>query len=405
MDEIRTCTTICKDSKIPTGKRIIIVLIVIFVLYIILQFVTIRVQYKSTFDWWKTYTGSAYNKENINYDEKFNLFYMLAAYHSKLLYEISSLNVKPAQGMTQQQQSFIFGDIMSYATYNDNDGTPHGCVTPRSLCESIKPELNTGDAIFDDWYNNNFTVVRNNKPLVLNLEKDKDEKDDAFWGRISVSVDDQLNEGSDVYPSDSDTQSWMQLIIYWLGGKWSATTVKDGDSSFNIPASKTGTLLDAGGWYNYENIEDMNTSHPANFFARMGIGPQSPILIYFCNGTYSVNGMRVDANAFQNLLNSHGPYAGGWVGFVKGMGNNISFDEYTNYVRSRVDYQLIPPPPPKCKKSTGGGFAGFFSAALPMAAMALFIPPPVGWGAAAAITVTALAVGTIGAVNGAGCTK
>ena len=196
----------------------------------------------------------------------------------------------------------------------------------------------------------------------------------------------------------------MRLIIYWLGNKWSITTVKDGDSSFYIPTSKTGTLLDPGGWYNYKNEDDKNTSNPSNFFARMGIGPQSPILIYFCNGTYSVNGMKVDANAFQNLLSSNGPYAGGWVGFVKGMGNNISFDEYTNYIRSRVDYQLIPPPPPPCKKSVGGGFMGFFSAAIPMVSMSLFIPE-LTLVPAILIGVAAVTVGSIGAVNGAGCTK
>ena len=119
------------------------------------------------------------------------------------------------------------------------------------------------------------------------------------------------------YPVDGDSTSWRNLFLLWLGPRWCIEAVDDNASTFFMLNSHDyvgedkgekgtgtmGTLTDDFGWYgNGEADGQQTTYNPANFLARMNIGPQSPLFVYFCNGTYSVNGMNVDQNAFSNCL-------------------------------------------------------------------------------------------------------
>lgn len=424
------CITLCKKQPLTTGLKIFLLLTLVFAVFVILKVITIRLKYKPTFDWWNTFTSDTYNNgpSLVNYKKRFNLFNMLSSYENRIIYSLSSIRVPPSNKTTVQQQNYIFGDIMPYATYNDENQVQQGCLTPRALCESIKPSYNCGDSTFDQYIEARQINV-SGVPLDLsNVNLGKTDPSDgdfktnsaAQYKNIFDEYNKQISEGSYIYPSDTDTSSWARLIILWLGEGWCLQTVMDGTSSFLLPTptpDNPGNLLQDGGWYNFKTETDADgnintTSNPTNFLARMGIGPQSPVITYFCNGTYSINGMKVDPYAFQNLLGGHGSNPGGWVGFVKGMGD-LSYDEYANYVRSRVDYQLIPPPPPPCNGGQKGlaGFFGALSAFAPLAMMVPFLIPEAGL-ALALTSVPAIAGGAasvaIGVYSGVkaadGCT-
>lgn len=284
--------------------------------------------------------------------------------------------------------------------------------------------------------------TRKTVPLVLswtppatNSSPSSKDKDEPSWqpqlhypavvdelDKFMATFDDGgVNEGlrPNPYPADGDSTSWRNLFLLWLGPRWCIEAVDDNSSTFFMlnphnykgtdkgpgPKGTMGTLTDDFGWYG--NKYSQTTYNPANFLARMNIGPQSPLFVYFCNGTYSVNGMNVDQNAFSNCLSSHGRLPGGWVGFAQGMGVNSSYDDLINYVRSRVDYQeqSMAAPSSKCTtgQKVGSGFASFFSSAIPALSMLAFIPSPFAAGyvmsAGGAVVAGALATGTLAALG------
>ena len=115
--------------------------------------------------------------------------------------------------------------------------------------------------------------------------------------------------------------------------------------------------------------------------------PTCPLVVYFCNNQYSTQGMKVDPQAFANLLSPAGSMAGGWIGFLNGAAG-CSYDDYTNLLRTHVD-DPAPPTPPQCKPpdATKGILTGI-TAGISVAMMAIFLPEsaplwPVILGAAA----------------------
>lgn len=351
-------------DSMPRGTRLFIYFLAFIVLYTISQIIMIRTVYKPLFDWWKRNDGDQYNNQ-------FNLFNVISAYYSRYLYYLSLLRTTPVGALTLSQTNFLMGDLFTYQTWVGEDGTAHGCLTPRSVCESIKPAPARGDAIFDKWFS---TASINGEPQDYNsrLMYDNDGKpiEDTDTGKYGV------------YPSSKDFPSWKFLISEWLGDGWKWELRMDGTSEFVVPVPKDGSIDDnLSHWY------AGGVGRGDNFLARMGINPDCPLIVYFVNGTYSVNGMIVDAVAFENLLEPYGPNAGGWLGYMRGMGD-VSPDDYKKYIRTRVDSQPIPPPIP-CTGKAGKGAMAFFSTALPLLGFAAAAANPIG--------IVAIGIAAVGA--------
>ena len=366
------------EKSSSSGSNILIYILYIIgviILLIIGQIITIKITYKPLFDWWKQSGG-------VKYNNLINLFNVITAYKSRYLYALSRIVTPPVASLTIQQGQFLMGELMPYQTWvSPSTGDPYGVLTPRSICESIKPAPAMYDTIFDTWYHTKAFI--NSEPQ-------------NYESRLVYSSDGKVQKDTitgkyGVYPSNKDFNSWRWLINEWLGPQWKWDLVQDGSSKFLIPKPVNNDInasLDK--WY--EN----KIGRGDNFLARMGINPDSPLIIYFVNGTYSVNGMVVDAVAFENLLSPSGPGAGGWVGYMKGMGDDKSFDDYKKYIRTRVDSQPIPIPPP-CKapkdKAAKGAMA-FFASALPLIAFGV---AGVVTGGAAAIGGAAIMAAGVGA--------
>jgi len=196
-----------------------------------------------------------------------------------------------------------------------------------------------------------------------------------------------------VYPSASDTNSWMGLIAEWGGPnlRWQPDESKKFYSPEPLPTQSDGSGL---WWFNYQGT---GSPRPDNFLARMGIPPDSPLVVYFCTGKYSVNGLPVDASALLNLLEPAGANAGGWIGYLRGRGSTTSIDELRNYIYTKVDWLSAPNKPCNSSNSTLNTASAVASSVIPAAMMipALApVAPPFG------IIAGILGVATMGTLAG-----
>ena len=330
--------------------------VILLLLLLFAVWITMYIKYKGLIDWWNI--GLKLDT-SVDYGTLLNFKSTIWGYNSTILYYLSIFNSAPQSDLTLTQSWFLWSELMPYWTSTDmSTGIRSGCLTPRSLVISIKPYPFTGDGIFDDWYSSQ-------KGIQISINLTFDENDD-------VVKDDNNQFG--VYPATTDFNSWSLLITKWLGRGWSiATDSKDGSSDLNVfvyePNDNDGETNSLKYWYKSNNGEDPS---PDNFLARMGIGPNSPLVIYCINGKYSVNGMEVDTTAFQNLLERTGFAAGGWVAYMKGMGDDTSFDRYKSYIKSIVDVQLaIDMPVCTPRKNAGRGWLAGLASALPMFAFAV----------------------------------
>ena len=311
--------------------------IICIIIYTFTGLFSVWMRYRPLLKW---YTDLEKLDENgLDYSKFINFFGTLTGSSSKYVYNICNLFTKPHARMTLSQSWFINGVLLPFQTYIDpTTGTGSGVFTPRSLCVSIKPYPNTGDNIFDNWYDFN-----------------KDKYDiGKYLTYSSDDTPDWVDGKQGVYPRTTDFDSWGKLILSWLNYgsdiKWKLSTVKSGTSTMNafVPAVDGETPTLHGWYYGYDG-----GINPTNFFARYNIGPNSPLIIYCINNKYSSGGLEVDPIAFQNLLGTdienrgqlHRNTAGGWVGYLKGMGDDSSYDHYLSYIRSTVDMQVIVLPP------------------------------------------------------------
>jgi hypothetical protein len=352
----------------------------------------IRINYKPIFDWWTNNGGK-------KYDDKFNLFAVVASNYSSSLYYLSKLVTNPLNQLEAPQIRFILGQLMPYTTYVI-DSRQYGLLTPKMLCETVKLSRLDNDDFFNNWFD---FFERQNLPVKegagLNYIPNPGVLDKKT-NRMQYTYTLQLNTGDDsgytgLYPKDLDDSGWCGLILEWLGQGWVLQT----DDDKLLHPYYTGTDDNSlSSWF-----ANKGAGRPDNFLARMGMLPTCPLVVYYCNNQYSTNGMKVDPQAFANLLSSSGDMAGGWVGFLNGMaGGNYDYDDYTNLIRTRVD-DPAPPVPPQCKppNTLNGVLAGASTTLSALAGLAFI--PEAGLPAFLAIIGIAIATGTISGVQaGAG---
>lgn len=350
------------NRKIPSVTSIIIYIIIFFVIWIITQWIVIKITYQPIFKWWDNTGGK-------NYNNLLNLNQVMAAYYSAPVYSISKIFTNPMASLNLHKIRFLVGELFPYQTYILN-GQQNGILTPKSLCETVLLSPGDGDVLFDDWFANSAIIYGEKQSTSVNLEFTKSNGTTkngittfTFTPKKVIDPIDNTNKYG-IYPASGDNEGWMGMIQTWCGSGWGWSVDANG---LLVPMPINGDMensLDT--WY--EN----KTGRGDNFFARMGINPDAPIIVYFCNNKWSTGGMKVDATAMLNLLSPSGPNAGGWIGFLNGMGDDVSFDDYRNYIRTHVDWRP-PPVPPHCGKGTKtrNGIFGALSTALPLFGFAI----------------------------------
>jgi hypothetical protein len=392
-------------------------------LYVLIAYIQLRTKYKPIYEWWdEKYADSS------GYTDFFSLTNFLYAFENVFLWRITDIGIPPVFRLDLDIVYFIMYDLMQYKSFIDKDGVPQGCLTPRSLCQTIIPAVGYGDDAYDNWYNskpqysdpttaggqlygyNESVDLVYTDPPEFYQSGDKEGDNPATPGKLkSGSFKRALQTCGNnekcvgVYPAPSDTTGWATLILEWLNGgqvlgKWYIAYGTDNIKHFRlVDDSDSSGAYDS--WYKSTQYSDsVSAPHPANFFARMAIEPDSPLILYFIANQYSVDGVITDPVAFSRLTNSMPGRPGGWLGYVLGKGHNVSANELSNYIRTTVQYNQIPPV--SCPTSDNGVLrktTSFMQGFLPMAAMALF--PGVGWEAAGLMVAGGAILGGLGVAN------
>lgn len=348
-------------TKMSLGVKIAIYLVLLFILWIFVKILEIRISYKPVFDWWKKYGGEKYDV---------SIFNIYAGYNSWILFYLSKLNTSPINTLNTTQITFFVDRILKYAYYVDDKGVGQGVIVPAHVAESAKLMKGQGIKDFDDWFDG------------ANPS-----------GKPKLNQDWTLTDHRGVYPRNTDIAAWREKIANWAGstdsgkpdGFWVTT------SGVDMPNPETATT-----WS--KEWQDVG-KNPDNFMARMGISPDSPIIIGFINGKFNDpnTGLIFDANAFVKVLGDSGPNLGGWLGYLKGsQKSDISEDDYVNFLYT--SYSVKPNPSPASCGDDAAGWLGAVGSALGggvgIAAMAPMAGPAAPFMILAGLVVGGLSIGS-----------
>ena len=94
-------------AKIGIGWTIVFLVCAAFLIWLIVTYITIRLNYKPLFDWWVNNGGNKYN-------DKLNLFTLATANYSSLMYYISKSMSTPLNQLEVPQIRFILGQLLPY---------------------------------------------------------------------------------------------------------------------------------------------------------------------------------------------------------------------------------------------------------------------------------------------------
>lgn len=351
-------------EKIGIGWTIVFLLCAASLIWLIVTYITIRLNYKPLFDWWINNGGNKYN-------DRLNLFTLAVANYSPLMYYISKSMSTPLNQLEVPQIRFILGQLLPYLTYVI-DGTQYGLLTPKSLCETVLLSSTDKDEYFNFWLQNSYSTVgqKYSEGVTLTYTQQPDNNrikpTNKSWFKYERN-----NNG--VYPSPTDQHGWVGLILEWLGDEW---VIESDETTLLYPVYIGNSENSYEHWFNNGQY-----GRPDNFLARMGVFPDAPLVLYFCDNRYSIKGMKIDSQSFSFLLGQAGGVnAGGWVGFLNGL-TGYNLNQYVTLLRTHVDIRPVPTPP-QCKKGdTSAGIAAGLSAGLGVAgigAMAAPVAPPIG---------------------------
>ena len=324
---------------------------------------------------------------------------MLSAKKNTIMYSSINLFQPPIAHLDMTHYRFLIDRIFLYRLYRDENNVQQGIVTPKAMCESVLLKPGDGDERFEAWFKDG-TYIKGSYTYKFNSDMpatfDSQMLDDKYkmggtkqcW-TFHRKASDSHQVG--LYPAADDLKGWQGQFLFWLN------TQPDG-KQFNIEQGcwvfYTDDSIEAGkavpGWIMGDGTNDSKRNdnwwnRADNFLGRMGIWCMCPLCIYFLNGEYTQDGVKVDSQSFKQLLGSSSSVSGGWVGFIQA---NISQDEswFLNIMDSSVKSH-INPKPPCTKPNAGAGFMGFLGAVLPLAMML----PGVGPAAAGVSTLASTA--------------
>lgn len=382
----------------PWVKGIIVLFFVILITFLF-KYIILILKTKGDFDWWNTYGGKKYSS-------KLDMKYLLSSYSDPLLYKFFNSYQLPHQKLTNSQADFIVGSLLRYQTYRESSGDFKGVLTPRSLVENILPEENGEDRIYNAWVQTWPDENRKKYPAPGDI--------DGWKGLIMEWLNNPRGKtGSEVpeprwfwcrQQAGGNTDSFNSLLvptpITSFGKCPDDTNNAKGKNdpsgcNDNIDLCECGDTPES--YYNcknggsYPDSEDDLYSNwfididgsgkcngrPDNIFARMNIFPTDPMLVYFVNNTWTAGGTLVDANAFRRAVGDGGGIvAGGWLGFIQGMGDLKSSDDYANYIWTNVESKFNNPIDySQCGQTdTTGGLLGLFGGLISGAGLGLMVP-------------------------------
>jgi len=371
------------------GFKVFLGLLIILIVYIIMSYITIRLNYKPTFDWWTTNNGK-------QYDKYFSVFSLIAVSYSSILYYLSSIFSAPIYKLNIDQYRFINAEILPYLRYTDDSGKQNGLLTPKSLCETVLLSTDDNDDLFNNFLRLGRVIdgkrysIKTTEPLTYTRSKEtKTTTDGKIYYTYTVNTikDDSTTTG--LYPVS--TEDWKGLIGEWMGDDW-AWVFSSTSNFYSVQSIKDGAT--------YEKWFENKTGRGDNFLARMGIIPQAPLVEAFINDVYNIDSLQLDATAMSNLIGRKGQNDGGWLGYLQGLSKD-DLDTYTNIIRSKLNVKGDPPTPPCTPNNPGkGGAAALTSLLSGITSMAFVSENPVAMVVIGLASITSAVVSGMSAAKG-----
>lgn len=360
------------------------------VVYLVSQLSFVYVNHMPTFSWWRKGAPPGNSFSNI-----MSIWGVMMWMNGSYLLYITLMLFSPGPTrLTDAQMQFIVGKLFPFQTWTDDKNVPRGILTPYQLCKTIL--LTTKDPQPDPRF-----VAWMTKHANTRTEASIEAQDPTLALSFTDSV---VGAGMTdytptklpktgkygVYPLAANRADWMGCIQAWANGGLEATSKlfywgKDNDIWTLVVAE--GQTAKSDKWFDVD-------SQPDNVFARYMIAYDNPLIISFVNGAFNFPGMgmKPDAVALQNLIWAESGLAGGWIGFIKGLGPDVSSDDIHNILYTSVKF----PPErtaPGCGKNkwqtaipgavaTGAGLlvmAPVIYGSLPAAEGAAVAAGPVGW--------------------------
>jgi hypothetical protein len=384
-------------SFVQGSQAVFIVAIIILCITLLIQYISLRFQYKPLYDWWAQNNG-------VKYDNLFSIFTIASANNNTILYYLNKLFVSPMSSLSIVEIRFIYTYVLPSLRYNDDNGQ-HGYLTPRTLCSSILPSIDDGDFLFTTWLH---TAQRSGKAIDINKPlkygppiTTKDPKNPNITNTTFTYEDPTTSQG--LFPSAGDYTSWMGLIMDWLNGTDGGQTTYGGEILYvwqtdadDIPHP---VLIDSSTknptkfWFDPQRGD--------NFLSRLNIHYNSDLITSYVSQKASTGSLRIDAFAFANLVGGSSALAGGFIGFLQGIaGEAVSADHYASLLYADSYINSIKPPPTCTQSSAGRGImAGLGSVAttgFSILMMAAFAGPTGGLSLGAGLGLGALGLFTAG---------
>jgi len=392
-DQLKISIAPAKRSFTATAVTLAVWFLVV---YLVSQLIFVYVNHMATFSWWRK------GDPDRSFSKIMSIWgVMMWMDGSYLLYSTLMLFSPGPTRLTDAQIQFMVGKLFPFQTWTDSKGVPRGILTPYQLCKTIL--LTTKDPQPDPrfvaWMAKHKTTrteasIQDQDPLLALSFNDGIPIGNGLYDYSSPKK--LKNNTYGVYPLAASRPDWMGCIQAWANGGIEKTDKlfywqKDSGTGIWTLAVASGQTAKSDNWFDVDN-------QPDNVFARYKIAYDNPVIVSFVNGAFNFPGMgmKPDAVALQNLIWAESGLAGGWIGFMKGLGDQASSDDIHNILYTTVKF----PPEnvaPGCGKSrwVTAAPAGV-GAAAGMALMAPMIAGPIASGLAEGGFVSVVASGPVG---------
>ena len=369
------------ESDMPLWLYLSLLILGLFASYLLQNFLSLWLLNRSVISWWQR--GATAKK----YNRYMSIWLVLAASSqgSRILSFLFRIFYAPNANLSRGQMIFLRQKLLPLRRFTDPSTKKQaGLLTPDHLCNSLLLFSDDGDDAFDAWLAATKPPRKVGKRCVdcslsdsfyLTFKKPQDPTQQWWDYNQPEPLAGEANTYG-VYPEPSSIDDWKGCIQAWMNGGLGSTQTKGGsywvweaDSSMEYLVDKNNKNDDSAWW-------DVK-SQPDNVFARCGIRFDSPLIVGFVNQKYYFKNVSYpfSAQAFSNLLGAavRGAAAGGWVGFLVGLGDS-SYDAYQSMCFDSIDIESAGGNQPPCNKVANQWGAGLTSAGLGAAFTAGVIP-------------------------------
>lgn len=304
----------------PFYKNLIVYIVAGIIIFIFLQWVSVRTEFKSIFGWWNSFGGAKYNR-------LFSLYAFLAASQNYFWYMVYYIFGNEFDIMGKSQILFLKAVVFPNIRSGDpTTGILTNWVLPRHLCESIT--FASGEQAQVDALVATQSLDFNQYAQYVWREVYLAESEDAFaYDRTAArNLPTRLEGNNGLYPAPADVNGWMCKFIEWGCPGFYKNTIAG--QTYILPClsgkfyeGKPDFLKNSvDAWFGTkaDGSLDPNWATPDNFLAYYGIPYDSDLVIGLLNRSWFVHGNQLSTYGLRYLLGSEDPdSAGGWLGFTQ----------------------------------------------------------------------------------------